>query len=54
MLTRLQDLQDSINRKKTSHKQKHTLVVIKQERKRKPILQKENQKAQTGENVWRR
>jgi hypothetical protein len=28
--------------------------VIKQERKRKPILQKENQNAQTGENVWRR
>ena len=38
MLIGLQDLRDLSNQKQTSHKQKHTLIVIKQEGKRKPNL----------------
>jgi hypothetical protein len=53
MSFRIQDLWDLRNRKQTSHKKKHTLIVIKQETKRKPNLQKENQKYQTKENAWK-
>ena len=41
MLIRLQDLWDWSNRKQTPHKQKHTLVAIKQEKENQKLKKKE-------------